>query len=93
MGQAKKVSALRSSKGWPDIFIPEPRGRYHGLYIELKKDGEKLFKKDGKTPISDHVAEQFELIDKLTDRGYSAGFAIGFDKAKKVIDHYFELTI
>jgi hypothetical protein len=91
MGQAKKVSSLRSSKGWPDIFIPEPRGLFHGLYIELKKDGTKLYKKDGITPATDHIAEQINLMKQLYLRGYSVHFAIGFYEVKEIIDKYFAL--
>jgi hypothetical protein len=90
MGQAKKVSILRSSKGWPDIFIPEPKKFYHGLYIELKKDGEKLCKKNG-DPATDHIKDQMEMIQNLRERGYAAEFAIGFDQAKKAIDYYMNL--
>ena len=63
MRQAKKISSLRSTKGWPDIFIAEPMGSFHGLYIELKKEGTKLYKKDGVTPVTDHIAEQINLMN------------------------------
>lgn len=48
IGLAKKLKNLRSDRAWPDIFIAEPRGQYHGLYIEMKKDGLQLLTKDGK---------------------------------------------
>ena len=92
-GQAKKINSLRSSRGWPDIHIPEPRGIYHGLFIELKKEGEKIYKKDGITPISDHISEQIELMEKLYIRGYKVDFCIGFNSAKKMIDEYLKLRV
>lgn len=60
---------------------------YHGLYLEIKKDGEKLTKKDGswRTP---HIAEQAEMLEKLRARGYRAEFGVGFDGCKKIIDNY-----
>ena len=58
-----------------------------GLYIEIKKDGEKLTKKDGswRTP---HIAEQAEALEKLRERGYRAEFGVGLSKCKQIIDEY-----
>lgn len=92
MGQAVAMKSLRSNRGWPDIFIAEPgkRFKYHGLFIELKKEGEKLFKKNNE-PITEHIAEQIIMIGLLRERGFKAEFAIGFDQAKTIIDQYMKL--
>lgn len=87
MGQAVQVKALRSSSGFPDIVIYEPRMEFHGLFIELKKEGEKIYTKKG-TPTTPHVAEQLQIIKMLTERRYYACFCIGFDNAKRIIDDY-----
>jgi len=89
-GQAIKASKLRSNKGFPDIVIYEPRGEYHGLFIELKKEGEVLYKRNGEA-VTEHVQEQINCINLLRAKGYCAGFAIGFNEAKTVIDSYFIL--
>ena len=98
MGQAAKHKRLHPERGYPDLFIAESSaniwdspvrewGFYFGLYIEIKKDGEKLTKKDGswRTP---HIAEQAEMLEKLRERGYKAEFGIGFEGCKKIIDEY-----
>lgn len=60
----------------------------YGLFIELKKEGTRIFKKDG-TLVSDaHICEQFDMLEQLRRRGYVAEFACGFDEAKKIIDEY-----
>lgn len=59
----------------------------HGLYLELKKEGTRLRKKNGEWA-NDHIAEQADTLDKLRQRGYCAEFAVGFEKAKKIIDEY-----
>jgi len=60
----------------------------YGLFIELKKAGTRIFKKDG-TLVSDaHICEQFDMLEQLRQRGYVAEFACGFDEAKKIIDEY-----
>lgn len=63
----------------------------YGLFIELKKEGTRIFKKDG-TLVSDaHICEQFDMLEQLRRRGYVAEFACGFDEAKKIIDEYLKL--
>ena len=52
MGQASKHKRLQRYRGYPDLFIAEPSGAYHGLYLEIKKDGVRIFKQDG-TLVSD----------------------------------------
>ena len=97
-GQAAKHKRLHPTRGYPDLFIAESSmniwnsavrewGLYFGLYIEIKKDGEKLTKKDGswRTP---HIAEQAEMLEKLRQTGYKAEFGIGFEGCKKIIDEY-----
>ena len=78
-------------RGWPDSFIAQPRvggvWESYGLFIELKRDGTRLKKKNGDwaTP---HIAEQAKVLEQLCRRGYVAKFAVGFDEAKKIIDEY-----
>lgn len=74
-------------RAWPDMMIAEPVGKYHGLFIELKKDGTRLKKKNGEWA-SQHIAEQAEVLEMLRFRGYRAEFAVGFDQAKELIDDY-----
>jgi hypothetical protein len=87
MGQAVQLKNLRSNRGYPDLVIYEPRNGYHGLFIELKKEGEKLYKKNGEF-VSEHVAEQYQCMRKLIERGYYCHCAIGFEQAKILIDGY-----
>jgi hypothetical protein len=89
MGQSIRAAKLRSSRGWPDIFIPEPRNGYSGLWIELKIAGTRMIKKNGKfaTP---HIKEQATMIMLLNQRGFYASFALGFVNAKNIIDKYFQ---
>ena len=104
-GQARKHKMLHPKRGYPDLFIAEPiitsyrdengmikltqTKNYSGIFIELKKDGTRLKKKNGEWA-SDHIAEQAEMLERLEFRGYRAMFAVGFDEAKKIIDLYFK---
>lgn len=83
-------------RGWPDIFVAEPApiyengnwvNMYHGLFVELKKEGVRLKKKNGEWA-SDHIKEQAEVLEKLREKGYRAEFAVGFEEATNLIDDY-----
>lgn len=69
------------------MFIAMPNKEYHGLFVELKKVGTRLKKKNGQYATK-HIKEQAEMIEKLNTAGYYAAFAVGFDEAKKIIDNY-----
>lgn len=62
-------------------------GIEHGLFLELKKDGTRLKKKNGDWA-TEHIAAQAKMLDELYERGYAAEFVVGFDEAKKIIDEY-----
>ena len=95
MGQAIRQKRLNGGRrAWPDMFIAEvkavddARKVCFGLFIELKKDGTRILKKDGTLVSDGHIREQYDMLEDLRQRGYAAEFACGFDEAKKIIDEY-----
>ncbi|MDO4978760.1 MAG: hypothetical protein Q4E47_01220 [Candidatus Saccharibacteria bacterium] len=58
-----------------------------GLYIELKREGTRLKKRNGEWA-SDHIAEQAKMLWWLREKGYQAEFAVGYDEAIRIIDEY-----
>lgn len=82
---------LRKSTGFPDLMILEPKGVWHGMFLEIKADGKSPFKKDGTIKSSEHLKNQDNYHAKLQLRGYKALFVVGFDQAKQVIDDYMNL--
>lgn len=95
-GQAKVNSAQNAGRrGWPDLFIAERcwdeerHQLWQGLFIELKTDGTRLRKKNGEWA-SLHIAEQAEVLRGLRTAGYWSAFAVGFEQAKNIIDHYLD---
>ena len=85
--QAGMMKYIQKRKGWPDLMVMEPRNGKHGLFLELKIEGTKLFKKNGQ-PINDHIRDQYIMLINLGIKGYETGFAIGFDNCKLLIDNY-----
>lgn len=89
MGQAIKQKRLNGGRrAWPDMLLAEPKSGYHALFIELKREGVRIFKQDGKLVSDEHIREQFDMLADLRQRGYAAEFGIGFDATKKLIDDY-----
>ena len=102
MGQATKQKRMNGGRrSWPDMFIAEPKVEWaslegirkrsilkHGLFLELKKDGTRILKKDGSLVADQHIREQAALLQELEKRGYKAYFAVGFEQAKQILDNY-----
>ena len=91
MGQAVQFKKLQWGRSYPDIFIAEPRGKYHGLYIEIKKNDEEYLKKDGTIRKNEHILEQFAMLLKLEKKGYAAVFGGGFINCETIINDYMSL--
>lgn len=82
-GKRERVTAARLKAegvkaGVPDICLAYPVGKYHGLYLELKY---------GKNTASE---AQAEWLEALTNQGYCAAIAWGFEDARRVIVDYLE---
>ncbi len=60
----------------------------NGMFLELKRDGTRILKKDGTLVADQHIREQHALLVELEKCGYAARFAVGFDQAKQIIDEY-----
>ena len=100
MGQAAKQKRQNGGRrAWPDMFIAEPKAKtinrstntqkfYSGLFLELKKEGTRILKKDGTLVANEHIREQAALLQELEKRGYMATFVVGFEQAKQTIDDY-----
>ena len=84
--KAKKANGGR--RAWPDLFIAEPTGGYHGLFIEIKKDRLEVYGKRGKMRTNVHITEQNEKLESLRGKGYAAEFGMGFNHCVEMIDNY-----
>lgn len=78
--QAIKMKRTGYVKGFPDLFIYEPRNEYNGLAIEMKKE------KGGVAS-----PEQKRWQEQLRNRGYASYICKGKEEAIKIIDEYFAI--
>lgn len=69
------------SKGFPDLFLPVPNCKFHGLFIEMKRQKGGTLSK-----------EQKAWIEYLNSVGYQAVVCKGFLEAKEVIECYLSGT-
>lgn len=89
-GQAARHKRLQAGRAWPDLFLAEPSLTYGtaGLFLELKRDGTRIYRRDGQLVSDEHIREQAAVLEALRFRGYSAHFAVGFEEAKQLIDDH-----
>ena len=59
--------------------------------MELKKEGESPFLKDGSLSTGKHIQEQNKSLMKFRSVGYLAVFAVGLDNAILTVDTYMNL--
>ena len=91
-GTAGKIKAIQMKYNkWLDIFLPEPRRQYHGLFIELKNGPQKVFKKDGSLKRDDHLEAQQATIDHLIAKDYYACFSSTFEHFTETVNWYLSL--
>lgn len=87
-GLANILKKLKCERKLPDMFIAYPNGKYHGFFIELKKDGTTIYKKDGELVADPHIRAQFNTLAELHKLGYAAIFGTDYNKTIRLIDNY-----
>lgn len=80
------ATVLRSGTKLPDLWIPEPRGDYFGLFIEFK--AKNPYKLDNTLLSDPHLREQDKMLTRLKKKGYYCDFCWEFQDAKQLIDWY-----
>lgn len=80
--EAAKLKRLGVRAGVPDLCLPVARGKYHGLYIEMKRqEGGRL---------SEH---QKQWIERLRRQGYAAIRCDGHQQAVNALLNYMKLEV
>lgn len=76
---ASVLKAMGLRKGFPDLFIPQAHGKYHGMFLEMKS-------KNGKIS-----PEQSEWLSRLSLSGYAVKVAYSSTEAINAINKYINL--
>lgn len=75
--------------GVPDLLLAYPSGRYHGLFIELKRRAQTKAQ-GGAKPKGTLTDDQVIVMKYLNDVNYLAQVAYGAEQAWKIITDYLE---
>lgn len=88
-GLASEVKRKRC-KNWKTLDMPiyHPNKKYHGLFLEIKK--ETPFLRNGELSADKTIQEQQKTISELLELGYYACFVWTYEQAVIVITKYFE---
>lgn len=81
---AAKLKAQGVKAGVLDIFLPVPRGNFHGLFIELKRGATANHRRGYLDP------DQKRWIEGMRALGYGAICCIGWIDASHIIIQYLE---
>lgn len=90
-GQNTSKKTMDSNLGWVDLFVAEPKHGYHGLFVELKKEGEVIYRKDGTLRKNDQIHKEHAFLERMAHKGYKAVFAIGYEEAWQILSEYLDL--
>lgn len=71
-----RLKRMGMQKGFPDFIIPIPKGKYHGLYIEVKVNNNTT------------TADQKKWLTQLHSNGYAATTCWGIDEGMAVVNRY-----
>ena len=89
--QRRRFYKQNGKRGWPDITVARAKGPFHGLFIEVKKYRDEVYRKDGTLRETKHIQEQANRILSLRKEGYFADFGFGTNGCKRIIDEYLSM--
>jgi hypothetical protein len=87
-GQSQQRQALSSGKGWSDLFIPYPSRGYHGMFLEIKRENERIYTKKRELIADDQVRIEAAFLDRMNKLGYFARFGVGMENCERLIRWY-----
>ena len=73
---ARKLKAEGVKSGVPDICLPVPKGKYHGMYLEMK------------TGYNGTTTNQDKWLKRLSKQGYFCAICWGMEDAIQAIEEY-----
>tara|TARA_R110000744_G_scaffold94453_2_gene182359 strand:+ start:1257 stop:1634 length:378 start_codon:yes stop_codon:yes gene_type:complete len=88
IGMATQLKKTRSKHAQLDVVILEPNETSNGLILEIKKDRNQVYKKDGELRNNEHVKKQSKSIAHLKNKDYICEYIFNLDEAIEIITKY-----
>lgn len=79
--EAKKLKEMGVKPGVADLFLPCPKGCYHGMYIEMKFGNNR------------HTDRQKEFLADMAETGYFVVTCYSYEDAKRMLKEYVSLPM
>jgi len=83
-----KTKAMGNIRGWPDFQIPIAKRGYIGFFLELKRLGTTIIKKNKELVADAHIREQWVLLQFLKKQHQFAEFGVGWEQCTSYTDWY-----
>ena len=62
IGQAVVLKKMRSGRALPDLMLFEARRGYNGMFLEIKKEGISIYKRNGEIKRDKHLRARRSFI-------------------------------
>src|SRR5450755_424566 len=64
-GQSQQRRALSSGRGWSDFFLPWPSRGFHGMFLEIKREDVRIYRRDGKLVANEQVKTEAAFLKRM----------------------------
>ncbi len=85
-GRNLKLMGLKPGASDLLIYFPSPKGSYHGLFLEVKRN-KRYTKSEMLTPT---WLAQLEFLRRVKSVGYEGQMCYGFLDGKRIVEEYLE---
>jgi hypothetical protein len=87
-GQSSQRRALSSGKGWADFFLPWPSRGFHGMFLEIKREDIKIYRRDGNLVADEQIRTEAAFLERMNRLHYFARFGVGMEGCERLLRWY-----
>lgn len=92
---ARSRARLAPKRGWPDMFIAYANHGYHGLALELKREGVNIYvrvgPRKGELVKNEQIQLEAKVLESFNEGGYLGRISVGWNNTKRILDWYLDI--